>query len=55
VHRLAADGLYGRSHLQTLDGQTDMSVLPGIRIDWDELQWPSLAPDFPPLPESNAS
>lgn len=53
VHRLAADGLYGRSHLQTLDGQTDMSVLPGIRIDWDELQWPSLAPDFPPLPQSN--
>ena len=55
VHTLGADGLYGRSHLQTLDGQTDIAVLPGTRIDWDEFQWPQLAPDFPPLPQSNAS
>ena len=26
VHTLGADGLYGRSHLQTLEGQTELAV-----------------------------
>ena len=37
VHTLGPDGLYGRPHLQTLEGRTDIGVLPGSCIDWDEL------------------
>jgi Uma2 family endonuclease len=37
VHRLGVEGLYGRPHLQTLEGRTDILVLPGVQIDWDAL------------------
>ena len=37
VYILGTDGLYGRPHLQMLEGKTDLAVLPGIRIDWDRL------------------
>jgi Uma2 family endonuclease len=50
VHTLAGDGLYGRPHLQTLDGQTDLAILPGVRIDWDEVPKTWLAEAGSPTP-----
>ena len=52
VHTLGADGLYGRSHLQTLEGVTELTVLAGVRIDWGELQLPLLPADFAAPPRS---
>ena len=52
VHTLGADGLYGRSHLQMLEGQTELAVLPGVRIDWGELRLPVLPAKFAEPPRS---
>ena len=48
AYTLGDDGLYGRPHLQTLEGRTDLAVLPGVSIDWDELRLPTLPAAWPP-------
>ncbi len=45
VYRLI-DGAYGRPHIQELAGETPISVLEGVAIQWDELASRLPQPEF---------